>query len=80
MRKKGVPVNDEHPFVIAVEGIDRWGELLAFPVGVVLATCTKDAWKQAIRRWPHHTLFEPAPWESIDPQIRLSALEQDRRM
>ena len=70
----------DKPFVIAAEGFDRRGELLVFPLGVVLATCTKDAWKQAIHRWPNRILFEPAPWEVIDPEIRLSALKADRQM
>ncbi len=70
----------KRPFVIAAEGSDAHGTLLAVPVGVVLATCTRNAWQQAIRRWPQFFLMEPGPWEVIPPHIRLAALEADRLM
>ena len=66
------------PFVIGAEVNDRARAVV--PIGVVLATDTRDAWQQAIRRWPDYALVKPACWGKVLPKVRLEALEADRQM
>jgi len=66
-------------FIIAIEG-SLHGRPIAIVAGVEVAIDDDEAFHNAVRRFPpsRYLVLPPIPWENVDPEIRLRALEADR--
>lgn len=67
-------------FVIGAIGRTEFGELLAVPIGVEFGSNRDEARERATCRWPNCSLVPPRAWETVDPKVRLLAIDNDRQM
>ncbi len=65
------------PFIVSAEGANSFGEYLAIPIGIVIASREKEAMEEAKRRWPYYFLLLPDRWERVTPSRRMSALRAE---
>ncbi len=72
--------NKERLFVVAAEVIKSNG-FNTFPsrcaVGIEMANSFDGARLHARKRWPGSVLYI-APWEKVEPKVRLAAIEADQ--
>lgn len=67
------------PYIVVAEIIEFPGQIVGVPLGTELAQNRRIAFDRAARRWPLQTV-RVAPWDQVDPNIRLAALEADRKI
>lgn len=71
---------EKAPYIVGARASLPDGSIVAYPVGVIMATSSRRAWDLAVMRWRGLVISRLDEWEKIEPHIRLAALEADRQI